>query len=116
MSLVDVDEGRAELSMVLQPHHVNGLGIAHGGVICALADSALEYAANSRNHSTVAHHNMISYIAPAKVGDRLTARAREISLTGRSGIYDVRVTDPSGRLIAEMRGFSRAVGGHLFEE
>ena len=81
-----------------------------------LADSAFAFACNSRNQSTVAQHNMISFIAPGKAGDRLTAVAREVSLTGRSGIYDVKVTNQDDAIVAEMRGMSRAIRGQLFEE
>lgn len=116
MKLENVDEGRAVLSLEIQPHHANGHGICHGGVTFALADSTFAFACNSRNQSTVAQHNMISYIAPGRIGDTLTATAEEVSLTGRSGIYDVRVTNQDGTLIAEMRGFSRAIKGTLFEE
>jgi len=59
---------------------------------------------------------MISYLKPAFEGDRLTAEAREISLTGRSGVYDVRVQNQKGDVIVEFRGMSRAVKGQLFEE
>ena len=50
------------------------------------------------------------------VGDTLTAAAREISLTGRSGIYDVTVTNQKNETIAVFRGCSRSVRGTLFEE
>lgn len=112
----EVDEGRATLSFTVEAHHANGHGICHGGVTFALADSAFAFACNSRNQSTVAQHNMISYIAPGRIGDRLTARAEEVTLNGRSGIYDVRITNQNNDLIAEMRGFSRAIRGNLFEE
>ena len=116
MSLDDVDEGRAVLSLTVEPHHANGHGICHGGVTFSLADSAFAFACNSRNQSTVAQHNMISYIAPGHIGDRLTARAEEVTLNGRNGIYDVRVTNQDGQLIAEMRGISRAIRGKHFDE
>ncbi|WP_068110834.1 hydroxyphenylacetyl-CoA thioesterase PaaI [Tropicimonas marinistellae] len=116
MTIDEVDEGRATLSLTIEPHHANGHGICHGGVTFALADSAFAFACNSRNQSTVAQHNMISYIAPGRVGDCLTARAEEVTLNGRSGIYDVRITNQDDKLIAEMRGFSRAVHGTLFDE
>ena len=60
--------------------------------------------------------NAITYLAPAHVGDTLTAHAREVSLSGRSGIYDVTVTSQGGTKIAEFRGHSRAIRGQLFEE
>lgn len=116
MQIDMVDEGQAQLSLTVAEHHVNGHGICHGGLIFMLADSAFAFACNSRNQSTVAQHNTISYITPGRLGDRLTARAREVALTGRSGIYDVTVTNQSDAVIAEFRGGSRAVPGQLFEE
>ena len=116
MEMIRVDEGFAELALTVAAHHCNGHDICHGGVIFALADSAFAFACNSRNQSTVAQHNSITYIAPGRLGDRLTAVAREISLAGRSGITDVRVTDQTGQVIAEFRGHSRAIRGQLFQE
>ncbi len=116
MELVEMDEGAATFALRIADHHCNGHGICHGGVTFMLADSAFAFACNSRNQSTVAQHNVISYVAPARAGDLLTARATEQSLTGRSGIYDVTVTNQTGQKIAEFRGFSRAVGGAVFDE
>lgn len=116
MEITHVDEGAATLELTIAQHHCNGHGICHGGVTFMLADSAFAFACNSRNQSTVAQHNVISFTAPGRLGDRLTAKAREISLTGRSGIYDVTVTNQDGQQIAEFRGFSRAVKGRLFDE
>jgi len=116
MELVEVSEGHATLALTVQPQHANGHGICHGGVTFSLADSAFAFACNSRNQNTVAQTNTITYVAPGRIGDRLTATAREISLTGRSGIYDVTVTNQTGTVIAEFRGNSRAIKGQLFEE
>lgn len=116
MTLVSINEGTAQMSLVVQKHHCNGLGNCHGGITFSLADSAFAFACNSRNQSTVAQNNMITYTAPARVGDTLTATARELSLTGRSGIYDVRVSNQENKTIAEMRGLSRSIKGQLFEE
>ncbi|GAA6201714.1 hydroxyphenylacetyl-CoA thioesterase PaaI [Aquicoccus sp. SU-CL01552] len=116
MEITHVDEGIATLELTVEPHHCNGHGICHGGVIFMLADSAFAFACNSRNQSTVAQHNLINFLAPGKQGERLTAHAREVSLTGRSGIYDVSVTNQDGQKIAEFRGMSRAIKGHLFDE
>ncbi len=116
MELGEVNEGAAKLTLSVQEHHCNGHDICHGGVIFTLADSAFAFACNSRNQNTVAQNNMITFIAPGQLGDVLTASAREVSLTGRSGIYDVRVVNQDGTLIAEMRGLSRAIKGQLFDE
>ena len=116
MSIIEVNEGCAILRMTVAPEHCNGHGICHGGVTFALADSAFAFACNSRNQATVAQHNVISYLAPGHEGDVLTAEAQETDLSGRSGIYDVTITNQDGRKIAEFRGFSRAIKGTLFEE
>ena len=115
MELGDVAEGAATLTMTVADHHCNGHGTCHGGVIFALADSAFAFACNSRNQATVAMHCMVSFLAPGRAGDLLTATAREVQLEGRNGIYDVAVTGPSGT-IAQFRGMSRAIGRTLYEE
>lgn len=116
MEITEMDEGRAVLELTVAEHHCNGHGICHGGVTFSLADSAFAFACNSRNQATVAQHNLISYLAPGRAGDRLRAEAVEVSLQGRSGIYDIKVTKEDGTVIAEFRGFSRAIKGQLFEE
>jgi acyl-CoA thioesterase len=110
MEILQIRPGETVLSMTVKPNMVNGHGIAHGGFIFALADSAFAFACNSHNERAVAAQCHISFIRPGKLGDRLIATAREISRTGRSGIYDVRVT-VEGTAIAELRGHSRTVGG-----
>ncbi|MEN8738238.1 MAG: hydroxyphenylacetyl-CoA thioesterase PaaI [Phaeobacter gallaeciensis] len=116
MEIAEVDAGCAVLQLTVEAHHCNGHGICHGGVTFMLADSAFAFACNSRNQATVAQSNSITYTAPGRLGDRLTADAREVSLTGRSGIYDVTVKNQDDLVIAEFRGLSRAIKGHLFEE
>ena len=115
MEILDVKPGEAKLTMTIQPHMVNGQRIAHGGFIFTLADSAFAFACNSHNARTVAAQCQISFIRPAKLGDRLVAVAREISRSGRSGIYDVRVT-AGDHVIAEFRGHSRTIAGTWLPE
>jgi acyl-CoA thioesterase len=110
MEIVEIGPGRATVSMEVAPHMVNGQRIAHGGFIFALADSAFAFACNSHNEKAVAAQGNITFIRPGKLGDRLIATAREISRSGRSGIYDVRVS-VNETVIAEYRGHSRTIGG-----
>jgi len=116
MELTEVSEGRAVMQLTVTENHLNGHEVCHGGVTFALADSAFAFACNSRNQNTLAQHNSITYLAPGRLGDRLTAVAKEVQLKGRSGIYDVTVTNDRGTVIAEFRGMSRAIPGNLFEE
>ena len=110
MEIVEIKPGQATLMMTVQPHMVNGQRIAHGGFIFTLADSAFAFACNTHDERAVAAQGSITFIRPGKLGDRLVATAREISRSGRSGIYDVRVT-VNDAVIAEFRGHSRTIGG-----
>ncbi len=110
MEILEIRAGEATLAMTIRSNMVNGHGIAHGGFIFTLADSAFAFACNSHNERAVAAQGNISFIRPGRLGDRLVATAREISRAGRSGIYDVRVT-VDGTAIAELRGHSRVIGG-----
>jgi len=115
MAIVEVGPGFATLSMTVRPEMVNGQRIAHGGFIFLLADSSFAFACNSRNERAVAAQCDITFIRPGKLGDVLVATAREISSSGRSGIYDVRVTS-GDVVIAEFRGHSRTIGGAWLPE
>jgi len=110
MEIVEIKPGQATLTMTVKPEMVNGQRIAHGGFIFTLADSAFAFACNTHNERTVAAQGNITFIRPGKLGDRLVAAAREISRSGRSGIYDVRVT-AGDAVIAEFRGHSRTIAG-----
>jgi len=110
MEIVEVGPGRATLTMTVKPEMVNGQRIAHGGFIFALADSTFAFACNSHNNRAVAAQGDITFLRPGKLGDKLVATAREISRSGRSGIYDVRVT-VGDTVIAEFRGHSRTIPG-----
>jgi acyl-CoA thioesterase len=114
MEIVSTGPGEAVLAMTISPEMTNGHGTAHGGFIFALADSAFAFACNSYGETTVAAHCSISYLRPGKAGHRLVAAAREVSRSGRSGIYDVRVSS-DGETVAEFRGHSRTIGGSFIE-
>jgi acyl-CoA thioesterase len=115
MEIVEIKSGQAMLAMTVQPYMVNGQRIAHGGFIFTLADSAFAFACNTHNERAVAAQGSITFIRPGKLGDMLVATAREISRSGRSGIYDVRVT-AKDVVIAEFRGHSRSIGGTWLPE
>ncbi|THH36590.1 hydroxyphenylacetyl-CoA thioesterase PaaI [Aliishimia ponticola] len=116
MQIEAIAPGRATLSMIVRPDMVNGHAIAHGGFIFTLADSAFAFACNTYNKVTVAQQNQITYVSPGRAGERLTAEAVEVTLTGRSGTYDVTVRGEDGRTVALMRGLSRTIKGQTFPE
>ncbi|MGH6815963.1 MAG: hydroxyphenylacetyl-CoA thioesterase PaaI [Hyphomicrobiaceae bacterium] len=116
MSLDHVGPGLARLSMTVTDAMVNGHGMCHGGFIFTLADSAFAFACNSYNQRAVAQNCQIAYLAPARLGMRLQAEARERYRGERSGLYDVTVRDEQGTVVAEFRGFCRTIPGTLYGE
>ena len=113
MRIARIGPGHAELSMPVRADMLNGHGTCHGGYIFTLADSAFAYACNSYNLTTVAAGCTIDYLAPGRAGDVLVAEAVEQALSGRTGVYDVVVTDQDGRKVALFRGKSHRVAGHV---
>lgn len=113
MEIVSVGPGTATLAMTLTERMCNGFGMGHGGFIFALADSAFAFACNSHNFNTVGAGCTIDYLAPGRPGDVLVAEAVEQALQGKTGVYDVAVTDQDGRTIALFRGKSHRVTGTL---
>lgn len=114
--LTDVAPGRAVATMTVTAAMTNGHGIAHGAYVFLLADTTFAVACNSHGRRTLAAGCDITYLSPAEVGDELVAEAREVALTGRSGLYDVSVRRSDGAPVAEMRGRSRTVRGMLLPE
>lgn len=108
IELLEHGEGTAVLRMTVTSTMVNGHGIAHGGYVFLLADTAFACACNSRGGVTVAAGADISFVAPAHDGDVLVATAQERTRFGRSGIYDVSVRR-GDEVVAEFRGRSRSI-------
>ena len=116
MELLACQPGRASMRMVVRPLHLNGHKICHGGFIFTLADSTFAYACNSRNHATVANGCTIEFLRPAHEGDVLTAEGVEQTLSGRHGIYDIRVSNQKGQAVALFRGKSTQISGTVIPE
>jgi acyl-CoA thioesterase len=109
IELIEAAGGQARVRMRVTPAMTNGHGMAHGGYVFLLADTAFACACNSHGPVTVAAGADISFVRPAQAGDLLEASAKERVTSGRSGIYDVTVTR-DGEVIAEFRGRSRVIG------
>ena len=109
MKLIEAGPGFARVTMSVRADMVNGHGVCHGGLIFALADSAFAFACNSGGAATVASGASVEFLAPAAVGERLLAVAREQWQGGRTGLYDVVVTGGDCAVVAHMRGRSHRV-------
>jgi acyl-CoA thioesterase len=115
MELLEVRAGYACIRMPVRRDMTNGHGICHGGYMFLLADSTFAFACNSHNQRAVAASAEIHFVASAHEGDVLTAEGVELHLAGRSGVYDMRVTDQTGRLVALFRGKSATIKGRFVD-
>lgn len=115
MKLSEIRPGYALMTMAVREDMLNGHRTCHGGYIFMLADSAFAFACNSHNHNTVGAGCTIDYVAPGREGEMLVAEAVEQALTGKTGVYDVKVSNQDGRLVALFRGKSHRVGGTVAE-
>ena len=116
MALLVCEPGRAVLRMEVKALHLNGHQICHGGFIFTLADSTFAFACNSYNKNAVAAGCTIEFLRPGKLGDVLTCEGVEQTLSGRHGIYDMKVTNQNGEVVAMFRGKSAQIAGTVFEE
>jgi acyl-CoA thioesterase len=111
IQLAEIRPGYARMTMPVRADMLNGHQTCHGGYIFMLADSAFAFACNSHNHNAVGAGCSIDYLAPGREGDLLTAEAVEQALAGKTGVYDIKVSNQDGRTIALFRGKSHRVAG-----
>lgn len=111
---IRIEEAREDyvrISMAVRPDMLNSHGIAHGGMIFALADTAFAYVCNGANHASVAAQASIVFLDKVTEGETLIAEAAEVAREGRAGVTRVAVRTADGRTVAEFTGYSRTLGG-----
>jgi acyl-CoA thioesterase len=116
MELLACEPGRARMRMLVREPMLNGHRICHGGLIFTLADSTFAFACNSRNLVTVAAGCSIEFLKPAQLGDVLTCEGVEQVLQGRHGVYDMKVSNQHGEVVAVFRGKSASIQGTVIPE
>lgn len=111
MQVLAIGPGTATMSMTVREDMLNGHDICHGGLITTLADSTFAFACNAYNEVTVASGFDVNLVAAARLGDVLTAEAREVNKAGRTGVYDIDVRNQRGERVAAFRGRSYTLKG-----
>lgn len=101
--LVEIGEGYARAQMTVTEAHVNGANVCQGGAIFTLADLAFAAAVNSGGLMTVGTSNSITYLRSARIGDVLTAEARQED-HHKMPFCEIRVTNQDGLLVCVMTG------------
>ena len=106
MKLLKLKTGYAKVSLKLKPEYLNFNGFVFNGIIMALADQALSYAANSTSYPSLDSQFNIHFIAAAAADDELTAECRVIRSGKRIGISEISVTNQDAKPIARATGTS----------
>jgi uncharacterized protein (TIGR00369 family) len=100
------EAGRAEVSLELAPHHTNRLGVAHGGVICSLLDTALGtavFSAIADDWWCVTTSLSIQFLDSARRG-RLVAEGRVERQSDKVAFAAGELRDATGKVIATASG------------
>lgn len=100
----EIKPNRCACRMVVRDEMVNGFGVAHGGIVFSLADSAFAFACNTQGRITMSIENGITYPRPVRPGDILTAVAEEESGSRRLGFFRVVVTNQLQETVALFHG------------
>jgi acyl-CoA thioesterase len=104
VEVIEIREGYSRIKMAIRKEMVNGFGIVHGGIPFSLADSAFAFACNNRNNLSVALDVTITFMKAVKVGDVLTAEAKEIHNGKSTGVYLILVTNQRNEQVALFKG------------
>jgi len=113
---IEAKPGVCVLQLTVRPDMLNGFGIAHGGITYSLADSALAFASNSHGRKAVSVETSISHTESLKAGDVITAKAEELSLSNKIGVYQITVKRQDGKVVALFKGTVYRTSKEWFEE
>ena len=116
IEVLEISEGYCKLKMTVREEMTNGFKIAHGGIAYSLADSCLAFAANSDGVQSVSVETSISYTKKAVSGDMLTATAKEIRKSKKTGFYHITIINQNNIKIAHFKGTAYLTEKEWFPE
>ena len=108
MTLIEAVEGEATFTCLPNESHYNPIGAVHGGLVCALLDSALGCAVHTTLSAGIGYTSIeikVNYLRPVRADSGLLTCTGIVSKTGkRVAFADGTVTDDSGKLVATATG------------
>jgi LAO/AO transport system kinase len=116
LELLEAGEGTATVAMRVRPEHINFWDSCHGGAIFSLADTALGLACNSHGSIAALIDSHMTFSVAVKAGERLVARAEEVSRTRKLGVYRMEVRREDGVMVASLTGTVYRTGKPLPNE
>lgn len=113
VEILEAKENYCLVSMPIKSDMINGLKTVHGGVIFALADSALAFSSNTKGDAAVALNCYINFMKAVRLGDVLTAESILLNETRKTGVYEISVKNQDNDLMASFRGTVYKIGKKL---
>ena len=107
LQTVETGQGAATVEMKTTEDMANHSGFVHGGMISALADSAMGRSLRTLKPGVVRAMSFdlkLNFISAAKPGDTLRATGRVVHAGRRTVVTDCRVEGPDGTLVATASG------------
>ena len=105
--------GVGQVSLTVQPHHLQAAGQVHGGLIAVLADTAMFRAVRSLlgpGQRTTTVELKVNFLESTS-GGKLTASATVVNRDERMLVGDIEIKSDDGRLIAQGLGTFLVMGG-----
>ena len=111
MKVVELKEGFSAVEMIYDPEAMNNIyDRAHGGALYSLIDEAFETAGQTDGTIAVALNINVTYVSSPEAGARLRAEAQKVSQTKKTAVYDIKVQDADGQLIAICQALAFCTG------
>ena len=104
IKILDAKPGFCKIECKITKEMTNGFGVTHGGILFSLADSALAFSAATLGRVALALDNSISFTHKSFSGDVLTATSNAINTTHKTGVFDVKIQNQDGKMVAVMKG------------
>ncbi len=116
IKILTIEPGHVVLQMKVRREMLNGFRTCHGGILFAMADTALAFASNSHGRLCVLAEANISYPESVYEGETLRAEVTELSVKNRIAIYNVNITKNDNIKVALFRGTVYRTNKHFSTE
>lgn len=111
---IEYGDGRATATFTPQRVHQGYRGVSHGGIMAALLDEVMVYAAVSRGRLAATAEMTTRFIRPAQVGETIRLTATVVRHRRRLIECEAEALSPAGELLASATG--KLLQGEAFEE
>jgi len=104
INIEEISEDNIRLSLVITPEMSNGFGIAHGGIVYSLSDSALAFASNAYGRQALSIESSISHLKPLKIGEKVYVNSIKLHIGRTLGHFEVLSYNQIDQLVGIFKG------------